>query len=157
GLGKDSRQIDCRIDFLAHCCDEAGSIVRSQSLRRSSTDLLEALYGQKPDPAAFFTTNPAEGRAGLATVEAFGAEAMLLALDMCLDFPWRWRSRCHRVVVMLTDEPLETNARADHQRQAIEALIDKIQALGVMLFLVSPKSEGFELLAEADKSQYQQL
>jgi hypothetical protein len=60
-------------------------------------------------------------------------------------------------VVVLTDEPLESNADARNQRKRIGAIIDKIHALGVMLFLVGPKSEGFNELAEADKSQYQQV
>ena len=82
---------------------------------------------------------------------------MLVALDMCLDFSWRPRGGCHRVVVMLTDEPMESNADAKGQRKMVGVVIDKIHTLGVMLFLVGPKSAGFEELAEADKSQYQQV
>jgi hypothetical protein len=82
---------------------------------------------------------------------------MLVALDMCLDFPWRPRAGCHRVVVVLTDAPLEDNADAQAQKRMIGPLIEKIHALGVMLFLVGPKSEGFNELSEADKSQYQQV
>jgi hypothetical protein len=131
--------------------------MRSTSLRRDGMDLLAALYGQKPDPAAFFTTDPTEVRAGLNGVDVYGDEAMLVALDLCLDFPWRPRGGCHRVAVLLTDEPLEANADAKGQRRMVGPLIEKIHALGVMLFLVGPKSEGFEELAEADKSQYQQV
>src|SRR5262249_4324988 len=101
GLGANAgRALDCRIDFLAHSCDEAGTVVRSGSLRRGGPDLLAALYGQKPDPSAFFTTNPAEVRSGLAAVDVYGDEAMMVALDLCLDFPWRPCGGCHRVVVM---------------------------------------------------------
>ena len=158
GLGLNAgRAIDCRIDFLAHSCDEAGILMRSDSLRRSGLDLVAALYGQKPDPSAFFTSNPTEVRAALNAVGTYGDEAMLVALDLCLDFPWRPRGGCHRVVVMLTDEPLETNADAKNQRRMVGSLIDKIHALGVMLFLVGPESAGFNELAEADKSQYQQV
>jgi hypothetical protein len=158
GLSDDTnRRIDCRIDFLAHSCDEAGNVMRSDSLRRHGPELTSTLYGQKPDPGAFFTTDMAEIRAGLNGVDVYGDEAMLVALDLCLDFPWRPRGGCHRVVVVLTDEPLESNADAKGQRRMIGAVIDKIHALGVMLFLVGPKSAGFEELAEADKSQYQQV
>jgi hypothetical protein len=155
--GNTGRAIDCRIDFLAHSCDEAGTVLRTTSLRRSNMDLIAALYGQKPDPAAFFTTDAAEVRAALNRVDVYGDEAMLIALDLCLDYPWRPRAGCHRVVVMLTDEPQEANADAKTQRHMIGALIDKIHALGVMLFLVGPESAGFNELAEADKSQYQQV
>lgn len=155
--GDTNRKIDCRIDFLAHSCDPTGAIVRSASLRRQGVDLIAALYGQKSDPAAFFTTDAAEVRAALDQVTVIGDEAMLVALDLCLDFPWRARAGCHRVVVVLTDEPLEENADAKSQKKLLGAVIDKIHALGVMLFLVGPKSAGFDELAEADKSQYQQV
>lgn len=155
--GESNRTIDCRIDFLAHSCDPSAGIVRSVSLRRQGADLVNALYGQRADPAAFFTTNTTEVRAALDQVNVIGDEAMLVALDMCLDYPWRPRAKCHRVVALLTDEPLEENADAQAQQQMIGPIIDKIHALGVMLFLVGPKSAGFNELAEADKSQYQQV
>jgi hypothetical protein len=155
--GETDRKLDCRIDFLAHSCDESGDLVRSTSLRRNGADLVNALYGQKPDPGAFFTTDAGEVRKGLSEVAAYGDEAMLVALDLCLDYPWRPRSQCHRVVTLLTDEPLESNALAQNQQRMIGAVIDKIHALGVMLFLVAPASPGFDELAEADKSQYQRV
>lgn len=158
GLGANAgRPVDCRIDFLAHSCDEAGSVMRTDSLRRRGMDVMEALYGRKADGSAFFSPDPADVRAGLSGVEVFGDEAMLVALDVCLDFPWRPRAGCHRVVVMLTDEPLESNADARNQRRMVGAVIEKIHALGVMLFLVAPKSDGYAELAEADKSQYQEV
>jgi hypothetical protein len=58
---------------------------------------------------------------------------------------------------MLTDEPLEANAPLPGYQGYLNGLIEKIHALGVMLFLVGPKSAGLETLAEADKSQYQQV
>ena len=155
--GSGNRKFDCRLDFLAHSCDESGSIVRSVTLRNQGTQLLANLYGPVPNDATFFTTEPASIRFALEEVTPFGDEAMLVALDTCLDFPWRSRSGCHRVVVLLTDEPLEANAAAVDQKRMIGSVIDKIQALGVMLFMVAPKSVGFEELAEADKSQFQQV
>lgn len=158
GLGSAwNKKFDCRLDFLAHSCDESGSIVRSHTLRNEGAKLLSSLYGPTPNPGAFFTTEPASIRVALEEVTPFGDEAMLVALDTCLDFPWRTRAGCHRVVVLLTDEPLESNAAAIDQKRMISPLIDKIQQLGVMLFLVAPRSAGFEELAEADKSQYQQV
>lgn len=155
--GDTNRKIDCRLDFLAHSCDETGNLVRSTSLRKNGAELVAALYGQKPDPGAFFTTDAGEVRRGLSEVTAYGDEAMLVALDLCLDFPWRPRAGCHRVVTLLTDEPLEANADFQNQKRMIGAAIDKIHALGVMLFLVGPASAGFDELAEADKSQYQRV
>jgi len=160
GLAGDAnRKIDCRMDFLAHSCDEAGQLFRSESSRWQNQDLISRLYSANTTPADFFTTEPSTIRSGLDRVAVYGDEAMLVALDLALDFPWRLRAGCHRVVVMLTDEPMESNAPANGTSQAsrIGEVIDKIHALGVMLFLVGPKSAGLDELAEADKSQYQQV
>jgi hypothetical protein len=152
-----NRTMDCRIDYLVHSCDPTGQLVRSSSLRKHGAELITALYGANPEPNAFFTTDVTSIRAGLERVEVVGDETMLVALDLCLDYPWRPRAGCHRVVILMTDEPLESNAQAQIQQRKIGQLIDKIHTLGVMLFIVGPKSVGYNELAEADKSQYQQV
>ncbi len=153
--GDANRKIDCRLDFLVHSCGEDGGLVRSKSLRKSGEDLVRALYGQPAQPHAFFTADREAIRAGLRDVEVYGDEAMLVALDMCLDFPWRPQAGCHRVVVLLTDEPLESNAMWQAQQQRLDAVIDKVQRLGVKLYLVGPASPGLDTLAEADKCLFQ--
>ena len=153
--GDANRTIECRLDFLAHSCGEDGGLVRSQSLRKSGVELIQALYGQAPQPAAFFTADRDAIRKGLKDVSVYGDEAMLIALDMALDFPWRAQAGCHRVVVLLTDEPLEANAIWPAQKAKLDALIDKVQKLGVKLYLVGPASPGLDTLAEADKCLYQ--
>jgi hypothetical protein len=155
--GDVNRKIDCRIDFLAHSCDTTGDLFRSKTLNKTGIDLLRALYGQSPQPSAFFTPDREAIRRGLKTVDVFGDEAMLIALDMVLDFPWRPQTGCHRVVVMLTDEPLEANAMWPAQKAKLDAIIDKIQKLGVKLYLVGPASPGLDTLAEADKCLFQKV
>jgi hypothetical protein len=153
--GNANHKLDCRIDFLAHSCDPTGSLIRSKTLNKTGIDLIRALYGQSPQPAAFFTRDHEAVRRGLKNIDVFGDEAMLIALDMALDFPWRPQAGCHRVVVMLTDEPLEANAMWSMQQAKLDAIIDKIQKLGVKLFLVGPASAALETLAEADKCLFQ--
>ena len=153
--GDVNRKIDCRIDFLAHSCSEDGALIRSVSLNKSGIDLITALYGQAPKPEAFFTADHEAVRRALKGIDVYGDEAMLVALDMALDFPWRPQAGCHRVVVMLTDEPLEANAIWSTQQAKLDAIIDKVQRLGVKLYLVGPASAGLDTLAEADKCIYQ--
>jgi hypothetical protein len=153
--GDANRKIDCRLDFLIHSCGEDGGLFRSKSLNKSGEALVRALYGQPAQPGAFFTTDRSAIRNGLRDVEVYGDEAMLIALDMALDFPWRPQAGCHRVVVLLTDEPLEANAVWSLQRTRLDAIIDKVQTLGVKLYLVGPASSGLDTLAEADKCLYQ--
>jgi hypothetical protein len=153
--GDANRKIDCRLDFLVHSCGEDGNLVRSKSLNKSGEDLIRALYGQSPQPSAFFTTDRNAIRDALRNVDVYGDEAMLIALDMALDYPWRPQAGCHRVVVLLTDEPLEANAVWAAQQSKLDAIIDKVQKLGVKLYLVGPESKGLNTLAEADKCLYQ--
>lgn len=153
--GDANRKLDCRIDFLAHCCGEDGGLVRSASLNTSGVDLITALYGQGAKPGKFFTTDREAVRKALKGVDVYGDEAMLIALDIALDYPWRPQAGCHRVVILLTDEPLEANAIWPAQQAKLDAIIDKIQKLGVKLYIVGPSSPGLETLAEADKCIYQ--
>jgi hypothetical protein len=149
-------KIDLRLDVLAYSCDGRGRAFNKRSLRHDGMDLIGALYGQGgvPRPDTFFTDDFAAFRDRLDEFRVGGDEATLLALDIALDFPWRPRAGTHRVVLCLTDEPLETGALVSEQRNLLPALIDKVQALGVLLFLVAPPSRSYETLAEADKSEY---
>lgn len=153
GLEGGQSKMDWRIDYLAHSCDISGGPHRMESIRTENLGLMQALY-HSPG-SNFFTTDLGEFQRKLSTVEVFGDEATLVALDTALDYPWRPRSKCHRVVVCLTDEPLETGAAVAAQREQLPAIIDKIQKLGVMLFLVGPHSDGYASLSEVDKSEYE--
>lgn len=147
-------RMDYRLDFLAHCCDASGGPFELSTLRNSGVGVVTALYGPGR-PNSFFTADPNELRKELSKIEVAGDEATIVALDFALDFPWRPRRSCHRVVIAMSDEPLETGALVAEQRAKISDVIEKTQALGVMLFLVAPESAAFAELAEADKSEYQ--
>ena len=153
-LESGQQRIDWRIDLLAHCCDERGGAFAAANLRTQGLDLVRALY-QVREQSSFFTTDLDVFQKRMEELEVVGDEATLVALDFALDFPWRPRSQSRRVVVCLTDEPLETGAIVDQQLAQLPKLIDKIQNLGVMLFLVAPDSEAYSRLAEVDKSEYQ--
>lgn len=157
GLSGPNVRVDCRFEMLAHSCDESNGTFRLQSLRLENLNLVHALYGGNRPAADFWTADPGVLQTALDGVQVYGDEAVVVALDIALDYPWRPRAGCHRVVVLLTDEPMESNAHAQEQRQKVSAVIDKIHALGAVLFLVGPPSPGLSELAEADKSQYQKV
>lgn len=154
---KTDRQIvwDLRLDFVAHCASElgTGSVFRHRSLYQD--DCWETLYTATQGTGRFFTTDSTEFRDGLTRISVEGDEAALVGLDFALDFPWRDPAQCHRIVIMLTDEPLEQGVAVDQQQGMLSEIIDKIQSLKVMLFLVAPESPGFEKLSEADRSEWQ--
>jgi len=165
GLKSDGQRTwDVRFDFLAHQTvrGEGGVIGHWHfSLYHSEpgNDVVSVLYmgqqGQQGQRGSFFTTDIAEFKRGLDKVEVQGDEGPLVALDSCLDFPWRKAGECHRVVIFMTDEPFETSSAPETERQFLEELLQKTQDLKVLLFIVAPDSPAYEELAEVDKSEYE--
>lgn len=144
---------DLRFDFVAHSCGEAGGPHAIRSMSHAGTTLVEAIY--KNRGAGLFTKDLAEFERSLGDVEVQGDEMSLFGLDFALDFPWRPADTCRRVVVFLTDEPLETGVNVDLQKSQLRNIIAKVHQNRVMLFLVAPNSDGYEVLASADKCIYE--
>jgi len=148
---------DLRVDFLAYQAGDSANgkgVFYQQSVHHDGMDLVRALYGQG-GRRKFFTADISQFCSALSKISVRGDEASFVALDTCLDFPWREAAACHRVVILLTDEPLETGVCKKAQLQKLPDLIEKIQALRVMLFLVGPQSAAFDALCAVDKSEYQ--
>lgn len=156
GLKSDGQTVwDVRFDFVAHATSNSrdGSIFKLRSLYEG--ELCSALYSANGSGGRFFTTDLNEFRTGVASLEARGDETNFIALDFCLDLPWRSTPDCHRIVVLLTDEPLETGLEIPDQRAKTPALIEKIHSLGVKLFLIGPESAAYDELSMANGSEYE--
>lgn len=115
--------------------------------------LLPALYGASQ--GRFFTTDIAAFQRAVGALRTGDNESPLVALDCALDMPWRARRQTHRIVVFLTDEPVEGGNRQAESLAKIPQLVAKMHTLKTMLFLVSPDSEGFEQVAQADKCEWE--
>jgi hypothetical protein len=147
---------DLRVDFVAYSTGTAeggGVLLRHSSMFHE--DLRGALYGGDAQSARFFTTDLDLFGEKIGSIHCEGDEASMVALDFALDFPWRPASKCHRIVILMTDEKFETGKVIEDQRAAIPQLVEKIQKLRVMLFLVAPLSRGFEELTKVEKSEYE--
>jgi hypothetical protein len=158
GLTSNGQQKwDLRLDFVAHQTAESGSggtVFQDRSVFHDECHA--ALYGGfMQGGGRFFTADQGQFQSGLSKVVCQGDEVMLVALDFCLDFPWRPAKECHRVVIMLTDEPAETGSIVPEQKAKVADLIKKVQDQRVMLFLVAPDSPIYQELASADKSEYE--
>ncbi len=158
GLKSDGQSNwDIRFDFVSYSAsegDDGHNIYGMRSLRTNGLKLVEGLYNQQRAADCFFTTDVEEFRRGLGELKAGGDEASFVALDTALDFPWRESNTAHRVLILLTDEALETGVGVSEQTELIPALIEKIHRLRVMLHLVGPTSIAFDQLSAADKSEY---
>ena len=161
GLKSDQQRTwDVRFDFLAHFCvrgEEGATGHVHLSLYHNEPgkdDVLDNLY-QSQSGGRFFTTNVDEFKRGLDKVEVLGDEGPLIALDSCLDYPWRKADECHRVVIFMTDEPFETSCTPDLEKEFLGEIIQKAQDLKVLLFIVAPDSDVYEELSAIDKSEYE--
>ena len=152
-----------RFDFMAHNCvkSEEGRIEhRHNSLYHNGTfedgeDALSNLYLKGGNAGRFFTSDIEEFKHGLEKVEVLGDSGPLVALDSCLDFPWRNVNESHRIVVFLTTEPFENSINAEMEKQFLEEIMEKIKDLRVMLFVVGPECPVYEALTEVDKSEFE--
>lgn len=152
GLTGGQSTWDVRFEFIAHSAS-ANGVVRHFSVFNDGA--IDALYGSAQ--ASFFTDDIAVFAKRLAAIEMVGDEAPLIALDTALDVPWRDAARCHRVVILMTDEPFEDGVFIDEQRAKLPQIIKKIQDLKVLLFIVAPHSETFDELSQVDKSEFEVL
>lgn len=154
---------DVRFDFLAfqngnH--DEGLHWFRSVNYHASSA-LVKALYGGNEMALAHFFTADVEQFSR--EVEAITKEPLileeeqLLALDIAMDYPWRPADQCHRVVVLMTDETVESGIFVEKQLAKLSELRDKVDAKHIKLFVIAPECESFYELTMADHSEYQQV
>ena len=144
---------DVRFDFLAFH-DSKDGVHWYRSVALESVPLIEAIYKGSGAQASFFTKDLEAFKAGLKGIEVEGEEEQLLALDVAMDFPWRPSAGCHRVVVLLTDEPVETGVEVEEQKAKVDALIAKAMEKRIKLFVIAPESECFYRLSAADRCEY---
>lgn len=164
GLKSDTQSYwDVRFDYLAfhNSHQPDGSVLHyCSSMRLPSCPLVDNIYknqGNSQDYSQFFTKDVNEFKNALLKEPLEGEEMQLLALDIALDFPWRSSSDCHRVVVLLTDEPVETGIRIEEQVAKMSKLIDKIMKKRVKLFIIAPESKAFYELSMVDRCEYTDL
>jgi von Willebrand factor type A domain len=156
GLKSDGQTVwDVRFEFVSHATSRFGQQIVFRLRSMYEGNLQASLYGANGGGGRFFTTDLAEFRSAMSDLTAKGDETNFIALDFCLDLPWRTAPDCHRIVVVLTDEPLETGLEVAEQRAKVKELIEKVHGLGVKLFLVGPESAAYDELSMANGSEYE--
>lgn len=143
------RRWDLRFDFLSFQTLRSGPTYRSVFGDDPVRDLYKA-----PNPQKFFTADVETFKNALGRVTTGGDEAGPLALSACLDFPFRDPRSCHRVVILLTDEGTETGTHKEEYAAHRDELFKKIVDRYVLLYLVTPKSDGYEYLGQADRCEH---
>lgn len=135
---KDAK-FEWRLDFVAH--NMPGEHVYSvQSLNGNTCDLL---YGGDPE-GRFFTTDVERFKQALERQDVEGDEDMLCALDFALDMPFGPANTTQRVVVLISDEPFETNEPTAFKeaKEKVDAIMEKIRARHITFLAVMPVRDG---------------
>jgi len=102
-----------------------------------------------------FTDDISRFKNALRKIEPGGNEFTFPALDWCLDFPWRDNS--HKIIVLFTDEPLETGEDPDFQRSKMKELFDKITALRCMVYFVGPSCPEYEEFNKLPRCLFEEI
>lgn len=152
---------DVRFDFLAYSNTGSGHAMRLMNIEKKGEALLESLYrGEKAtelqasSSSTFFTRDLKKFNQELNNVKCEGDESTLLALDIAADFPFRDASSCHRVVVLLTDEPVADGPLANETTKRLMDLAKKYQDKKIMLFMVTPDCPIFDTLSQIDRCEW---
>ncbi len=150
-----------RLGFVAHHIagrnDRGGYVYTQQSISGGTLDILYH-NGQSTNESGFFTSNIEVFKGALADLECAGDEDMLLALDTTLDAPFGLKNETQRVVVLISDEPFETNEpeRLKYSKEKLEDIKQKIMDRGITLLAVMPIRENgiAEDLSMVDKADF---
>ena len=155
-------QWDVRFDFLAYA--NTYSAMKLRTINYAGRDVIDALYnggvkkglfsfGQGP-AADFFTSDLGKFEQELGKIECEYDEATGLALDIAADFPFRDSATCHRVVVLLTDEPINDGKFVQITNDRIMDLARKYQERKIALFMVTTPCQVFDTLSQIDKCEW---
>lgn len=145
-----------RLGLLAHHMP-GKRVYHTETLKsHDSCESLDCLYGRKGSEEELFTTDIAQFRRALNAVCVAGDENMLCALDMALDFPFGPTNTTQRVVILISDEPFETNEPSAfaEAKEKVEDIMEKIQARHITFLAVMPVREDgvAEKLAMVDRA-----
>lgn len=144
-------KFDWRLEFVAH--NMPGRHVYHMESVNCPT--ISSLYGEEPHLDRFFTTDLNLFRDRLSQLTVSGDEDMLCALDTALDLPFGPANETQRVVILISDEPFETNESEAFQqaKQKVNSIIQKIQDRHVTFLAIMPDGDTLDQLAMVDRSE----
>lgn len=144
-----------RLDYVAHNVvgrNGSAMVYSNDSLRGDTLGML--YHNARSD---FFTEDEEEFKRGLSRLVCEGDENMLCALDTAMDFPFGPANETQRVIVLVSDEPFETNEPAGlaRARAKLPDIKKKLMDRHITLLAVMPVRDGgiAESLAEVDRTE----
>lgn len=151
------RKWDVRLDFLAY---STPCSLRFKTVNGGPKDII-ALYKESKNlqlqneaSGKFFTRDINKFKNALGEIKCYGDESSGVALDVCADFPFRDAATCHRVIVLLTDEPIATGCHRHETESKILDLAKKLQDKRIALFMVTPDCPTYDALSQTDRCEW---
>ena len=133
--------------------DRVGPVYDHTFIGGSGPAMLPRLYGAQVDDRDFFTSDPSVVARVLDGLVAQGNEDTLVALDIAADLPFGPLASTRRVIAVFTDEPLEEGVSALEPLAKIPALIEKLMARRIQLFVAAPFSDALAELGSVDRAE----
>jgi hypothetical protein len=144
------------VDFLAYSMSDG---FRLETMNCRGKDVLDAVY-KDPETAglqsegALFTRDIDKFCDALDRVKCHGDECTIPAVDIAADFPFRDASTCHRAVVLLTDEAVETGKYSADSEDKVLDLSQKLQEKRIALYMTTPDCPVYDKLSQADRCEW---
>ena len=145
---------DVRVDFLAHSCSCGLHSWKTVKCADSVETVNEIYKNNSLQGGKLFTRDLNEFKDALSRLEPEGDEASIIALDAAADFPFRDSATCHRVIVFLTDEPVDAGEFAVESNNKILDLATKLQNKKIALYMTTPDCSTYDQLSQTDKCEW---
>ena len=113
------------------------------------------MYGKASlQSSPLFTSDIDSFCEALSRLECGGDECTVPMLDIAADFPFRDAATCHRVIVLLTDEPVDDGVYVSQSKAKLMELAQKLQSKKIALYMTTPDCPVFDTLSQADKCEW---
>lgn len=148
---------DVRYEFVAYSTRNKGAYCTLKTVNLDTKGVLDSVYRSGANASSgvgLFTNKVEVFKSALSSVACNGDEAPAFALDVAADFPFRPASSCHRVIVLMTDEPMEHGTNIQAMREHLEDIAVKIQDRKIALYMVTPASNMYDLLSQIDRCEW---
>ena len=116
------------------------------------------LYGDKIFTACALTGNVEKFKTQLnkkRKLETGGGEITLIAVDRAADHSWR--EKCHKYIIIFTNEPLSTNDEYEKQLTKYDELIQKLKDLQIKIIFLGQDCPDYRRFKEIKHCSYEPI
>ena len=153
-LPLNQASFDVRLGLLAYHSVKLGRNIGHQHffLGGESLNLILELYKDNVNGDNYFTSNPERFLQALDAVTIKGDECTPMALDIASDFPFAPPDESRRVIILFTNEKLETGIYREKALEPFRRVLQKIAKRRIALYAYLPASRAGADMSHLPKS-----